>query len=229
MHSFKQFLKEDNSNFRITNSIDIRITNVTNYQRDEFNDATKHASSLISDFCKKFNKIKFESFGQGTLGTGDYALVIRVDIKDISFLKNEKIFSDFQNDIIQMFNEKWKSLNFKFHSNTCYLHDNIPSSPIDVDDLKFILKFSQNMTLHDIHKYISCKTLILQNMKHLTGNVLGLLKIKKLEKLSIDVSGTYDIKSVRAIEIINNHLKSRDILSCQEELIENGLEEYAKL
>lgn len=59
------------------------------------------------------------------------------------------------------------------------------------------------------------------------SNVLGLILIKNLEKFSFE-----DFKGeVHPVQnIINKHLKgSRDVLECQEELIENGYKQYAKL
>jgi hypothetical protein len=54
------------------------------------------------------------------------------------------------------------------------------------------------------------------------SNILGLLKVKNLKVLSIT-----DDKKLE--EIINRHLKTKNILECQEELIENGYKEFAKL
>jgi len=65
------------------------------------------------------------------------------------------------------------------------------------------------------------------------SSTLGLLKIKDLGMVSSDASDKnhpdYD-KLSKMISIINNHNKgNRDILACQEELIEAGLKEYARL
>ena len=57
---------------------------------------------------------------------------------------------------------------------------------------------------------------------HIESHMLGLLKVKGLTKIEFNHNNKVE-------EILNKHLKSRDILSCQDELIENGLEEYAKL
>ena len=62
------------------------------------------------------------------------------------------------------------------------------------------------------------------NLDHcpIESHMLGLLKVKGLTKIEFNHNNKVE-------EILNKHLKSRDILSCQDELIENGLEEYAKL
>jgi len=55
------------------------------------------------------------------------------------------------------------------------------------------------------------------------SHMLGILKIKKLDRIHFNFN-----RKVR--DIINKHLESdRDILACQEELIEAGLKEYARL
>ena len=54
------------------------------------------------------------------------------------------------------------------------------------------------------------------------SHMLGLLKVKGLTFIRFNHNHKVEA-------IINKHLKSRDLLSCQEELIENGLEQYAQL
>jgi hypothetical protein len=54
------------------------------------------------------------------------------------------------------------------------------------------------------------------------SNILGLLKVRNLKAISIT-----DDKKLE--EIINRHLETKDIIECQEELIENGYKEFAKL
>ena len=51
--------------------------------------------------------------------------------------------------------------------------------------------------------------------------ILSIFKIKNLQRIIID--------NKQVEKIVNKHLSSKDILECQEELIENGLKEYAKL
>jgi hypothetical protein len=62
----------------------------------------------------------------------------------------------------------------------------------------------------------------------LTSNILGILLIDGLEQGRVS---TYGIPNLRnALKIIDKHLKGdKDILECQEELIEAGFKEYAKL
>lgn len=55
----------------------------------------------------------------------------------------------------------------------------------------------------------------------LKSNILGLLKIKGLKKISID--------NQKVEEIINKYLPEGDLFDCQDELIDAGFGEYAKL
>ena len=62
------------------------------------------------------------------------------------------------------------------------------------------------------------------NLDHcpIESHMLGLLKVKGLTFIKFN-------QNRKVEEIINKHLKTRDLLACQDELIENGLEEYAQL
>ena len=83
-------------------------------------------------------------------------------------------------------------------------------------------------SLHNIHKHNKeiGKTIWFAN-NPITSHILGLLLIKKLKAINIDLL-TDDL--LEASKIINKHLSlDRDVIDCQEELISAGLKEYAKL
>ena len=62
----------------------------------------------------------------------------------------------------------------------------------------------------------------LKECHHLKSSMLGIMLVKELQEIY------FDNKEVQ--DIFNRHLKGdKDILDCQEELITNGLKEYAKL
>ena len=63
------------------------------------------------------------------------------------------------------------------------------------------------------------------------SNILGLLQINKLERVFIESNGqTANPDLYSACEIVTKYLQgSRDILDCQEELIDAGLKDFAKL
>ncbi len=103
------------------------------------------------------------------------------------------------------------------------------------EEIKFGLDLSANPELTSfsgIHKRLkSCKTIVVSAA--VEESVLGLLMVGNLNKA---VPGDFDDKVheiprlTEALKIINEHLKGdRDVLACQEELIANGLKEFAKL
>jgi len=86
-------------------------------------------------------------------------------------------------------------------------------------------------TLHDIH--INCPNLLtLQiNACDIKSNVLGILKLKHLETLIFQTNGNssnFANDGERALAIVKKFLKNRDLLACQEELLEAGLKQFAK-
>lgn len=100
--------------------------------------------------------------------------------------------------------------------------DSLIGLPIHIDGHCYL--FNNNLTsLHNIHKhlkrlhgYLNCKC------NPITSSVLGVLLINEIQGVWLDQ------KEVELI--INRHLHAdRDVFACQEELIENGFEEYARL
>jgi hypothetical protein len=84
--------------------------------------------------------------------------------------------------------------------------------------------------LKDIHKIVkSCRTISLPGK--IKSNILGLILIEDLAQIRLgSKEKIINPGLTQAIEIMNKHLLgNRDILECQEELIVNGLKEYAKL
>lgn len=86
---------------------------------------------------------------------------------------------------------------------------------------------NQFATFKHIHKHI--KELhgeIICDMNRIQGNVLGVFNIKGLKRI------IGDVPSPQWVKIVNKHLASGNdgaVYDCQEELIDAGLEEYAKL
>jgi Leucine-rich repeat (LRR) protein len=81
---------------------------------------------------------------------------------------------------------------------------------------------NQLTSLKDIHKQIKS----IGETLYLSGNpikthVLGLLKIKRLKSVELD--------NKEVEKILNKYLPEGDLLDCQEELIEAGLDEFAQL
>jgi len=82
--------------------------------------------------------------------------------------------------------------------------------------------YNNNLTsLHDIHKQIkSIKGKFVYDNDKIKSHILGLLLIKDLKKID-------GIKEVK--DIINKHLVDKDIHLCQEDLIQAGFAEFARL
>lgn len=77
-------------------------------------------------------------------------------------------------------------------------------------------------SLQDINKiFVEIDGMLCLRYNPIKSHVLGLIKIKKLQGVVMD--------NKVAEGIINKHLPEGDIFSCQEELIDAGLEDYAQL
>ena len=85
----------------------------------------------------------------------------------------------------------------------------------DADGNKRLTSFS------GIHKHIKEIDGKFRCDSDLSGPVLGLLKIKKLQKVIL--------KDWKLEDILNKYLPEGDLIDCQQELIEAGYEEQAKL
>jgi hypothetical protein len=78
-------------------------------------------------------------------------------------------------------------------------------------------------------RYIkSCRSFFLPCTRTLPEAVLGLMLVKNLTKIGVSFISS-DPKIDHLVKILNKHLVDRDILSLQEELIDNDFDECAKL
>jgi hypothetical protein len=75
--------------------------------------------------------------------------------------------------------------------------------------------------LHNIHKHMHSCEFINLGENPIESHILGLLKIKNLEKVQLKNKGVETI--------INKYLPLGDIFACQSELIEAGFEAFAQL
>ena len=110
---------------------------------------------------------------------------------------------------------------------------------------KFTIKLDTNSTIWPDRFWINCKTskgnltslsgldkvvpykvIGFENPQLIKSNVLSLLRIKQL--VNIDLAGSFD-DNLEWFHILDNHLEDKDILQCQEDLIDAGLKDYAKL
>lgn len=87
----------------------------------------------------------------------------------------------------------------------------------------FILNRNKFTSLKDIHKHVKeVHGYISLDDNEITSHMLGLMNIKGLRKIYFDYNKEIEI-------IFNKHLPGGDIFEVQEELVESGYEEYAKL
>lgn len=88
-------------------------------------------------------------------------------------------------------------------------------------------------SLHNVHLHIVEAQFIGFSECPIKTCVLGLFKIRKLKEVFIgyprDIPDTDNFPLARVRRIVNKHLIEGDIFSCQEELEDAGLEEFAKL
>lgn len=99
-------------------------------------------------------------------------------------------------------------------------------APREMDSL--MLRRTKISSLKNIHKQIReiHWDIYLEN-KPMT-NILGLMLVKGLQEVILDTHT--NTKTDKAVKILNKHLVvGRDIHACQEEMLEAGLSEYAKL
>ena len=87
------------------------------------------------------------------------------------------------------------------------------------------LESSDKYSISGIDKYIGeCNYLEICNAQNIVGGVLGIFRIKDAYQIRI----TFAKIKPEWVTIVEKHLKSKDILQCQEDLIDAGLKDYAK-
>jgi len=117
---------------------------------------------------------------------------------------------------------------------------NLSSTRISEEDFKYLPKKIKDLRLSScenvknistLHKHVQeIETAIGLSGVDLTGGLLGLLKIKNLQALQYGFSTDRPLD--RALKIVDSYLptKSDDaIMDCQDELIDAGLEKYARI
>ena len=77
-------------------------------------------------------------------------------------------------------------------------------------------------------KILACEFFQLTGSEAIEKNVLSILRLKAKKIYLIDDDNIRGRK-IKWAEIVNKHLEDRDILQCQEDLIDAGLKDFAKL
>lgn len=88
-------------------------------------------------------------------------------------------------------------------------------------------------SFHNIHKHLNStgvkEIFIYSSFTNIT-NLLGLMLIKSLIEIHVNFSSNCNLNYKNAIGYINHSISvGGDIMDCREELIANGLKEYARL
>ena len=232
MQSFKQFLKEDEANhnpnnYDLSSPIIRIITDITKSDAFDFefeNDgeipAWVQMANTVDEDIQRYSGNKSVACYFGP----DAEFVLSVETDNFSASHIDQVAS-------QMIKWLQKVLEKTFHIEhstfLCFRNKLSEDIRSDYDRIEFYLPHSKPFTLANIDKHLpAAKIISIENPEKIIGNVLGLLKIKSLQQVSWVGHGSMP----KWIGIINDHLDGdRDILQCQEDLIDAGLQQYARL
>lgn len=101
--------------------------------------------------------------------------------------------------------------------------------PVEYDYVRTVYP-KPGASLRGIHKNLKCKTLnfYAASCNNIQEGGLGILLIKNLQEILLPYSSA--ATDIEWIKIIKKHFDGdKDVLECQEELIENGYKQFAKL
>jgi len=99
----------------------------------------------------------------------------------------------------------------------------VPDHLIEADSIAFFAE-APDTSISGLDKVIKCRSFYLNKPMNVTGGVLTLVKMKNIVTIVGHIKPTW-------VKFVDKYLNtmSHDILGCQEELIEAGLKQYAKL
>jgi hypothetical protein len=165
---------------------------------------------------------------------GEYPIRIKRANKIVIAAGNLTSFKNFPTEMEYGFRNKvyiFKLIEFKY--DTMSKLTSFEYFPSKLNGSIQIGSRAPNLSFAKIDNYIKEMNGIIFISPTYSGPLLSFLKIKGEPVLmSFGEDVNKDSKIVKALGIINNHLSitgNRDILGCQDELIDNGLSEYAKL
>lgn len=189
---------------------------------------------LISD-----NEVSANADGSITINTDDFIIVNNMLDADGTFplkiVSQQKLticapkltsFKNFPNTIICNHDKQFSLRLFNKDHPKLKTLEGCPEFLDGIVDLSN----GSNLTLSGIHKHIKRIQTGLYVPFEYKGPLLSVLKIKELEWVGTLSSEDSAPELFKATELISNHLqRGRNILNCQEDLIDYGLEEYAQL
>jgi hypothetical protein len=216
-------LFESNSTFSIEFIFTIIVK--VNLNNREFSNFSSQSLDILSEIGND-NNFKLNSIGQGSNTNNDYEISLRFKILNTEIASNDNIFNEKINSLLSTLNKEYDSFSFSLKpvSNrlSIVIKNSFPSIFISYPTI--YLDNIGEMSFSGVNKFINCEHLYLMSTENITSNLLGILKIKSLNKLSI-----LSFKNALIFKIIKKYISSKDILGCQDELIENGFSKFAKL
>lgn len=219
MQSFKEFLKEDQEyNYPIVSiSVNFNSYKGIDLSKSIGQEITERAFPYYEDLIEKGSEITCTSVG-------------RVSIK--TYIKQPGIV-DTQDNFLRYI-EKINLATKKFvdtEETKIPFPETLPVNVVGIPKIMVGTEFlkitcPKNFKLTDSEKTINCKTLRLIDPDNIVGNVLSLLKIPNLNRITTAMNINMNI---HWLSYVNNQLQGdRDILECREELIEAGLKDFAR-
>lgn len=191
---------------------------------------------LVLDFINKHIKIEKNKnltkflFNYLRENVGDYAFEVEC------YLQSNQISLEIEShmNVIEIANkikssyEQIATLQNNMNFDEIRLFDTL-TFPVEYDLVRTVYP-KPGASLKGIHKNLKCKTLnfYASSCNNIQEGGLGILLIKNLEEILPPYST--NVTDIDWIKIIIKHFKGdKDVLECQEELIENGYKQFAKL
>ena len=182
-------------------------------------------STYVINALHQFMKtnVKFElKYHEPQIVENEIEIIIALDF-DADIQKIKALETFFRNKILQFYeNVAYAHSEMSIFEASVWLYG-LPKHQLNYSLINFIIP--PNFDASRIYKLISTPALYLQKTENLTHSALSFLKIPHLNKLIVLDGG----ESNPIIKIIQKYVQSKDLLACQDELIENGYEVHAKL
>lgn len=234
MQSFKQYLKE--STYPSNPYIDIS-TGIFSSEIEEFGiqvdgveeperNFERWINAHIQDHFKITNdeiEVHFDSGGE---------LILTIDLPDTNANLSSSHIHNTSRNVLKVIDDLLDTQLENRNIDGIYLtfrRELEPNVKTDWPYIQFYLPHSNPISLENIHlKIPQCKTLIFfHSIDKIESNVLGLLKIKTLNHITIWPSLSTNLEWY---SILDKHFRSdKDLFACQEELIDAGYKDYAEL
>jgi Leucine-rich repeat (LRR) protein len=170
-------------------------------------DASNKRKQLFSLIDSPFNlhNLKMGSCNLGSLEGGPNTVEDYMDIEN-NYITSLKGSPSYVGKTFNVRNNQIRSLN--------------GCTPVIGESLN--LSGNRLTNLHNIHEHVRSVKQIDLTGNPLKSNIMGLFKIANLQRVIIDDMPTL-------ANIVNAHLETHDMFACQDELIANGFEDFAKL